>query len=154
MQNSTSVKDIKGNSLNHYFCLFHYVKTIGWNLALLFLLMIASVSGLAPLKLLGHDGGNRNRFRATTYIGWLLLGILIIQAILFFRVVLFVNVTEKDWLLYRCCIQPPGENADAVFSSQTCRELSSRISRHYAIAGNFNNTLAEMVRQLVVSLVV
>lgn len=159
MQNSTFVKDKerKGNSLKSLFRLLHYVKPYRLEFGMgLFLLLIASVSGLALPKLLGQliDGGKQGiDSGATTYIAWLLLGILAIQAIFsFFRVVFFVNVTEKTLAalrqtVYSHLVKMPMH----VFLHKRVGELSSRISADVTLLQEiFNNTLAELVRQLVI----
>ena len=159
MQNSTSVKDknMKGNSLKPLFRLLHYVKPYWLEFSAgLFLLLIASVSGLALPKLLGQliDGGKQGiDSGATIYIGWLLLGILLIQALFsFFFLFLFVNVTEKTLAalrqtVYSHLVKMPMR----VFLHKRVGELSSRISADITLLQEiFNNTLAEMVRQLVI----
>ncbi|MGY0035012.1 hypothetical protein [Pedobacter sp. NJ-S-72] len=98
MQNSTSVKDKEksSSSLKPLFRLLHYVKPYWLEFSAgLFLLLIASVSGLALPKLLGQliDGGKQGLDSgATTYIGWLLAGILLIQAMFSFFRILFVSM--------------------------------------------------------------
>jgi len=159
MQNSTSVKDKekRNNSLKPLFRLLHYVKPYWLEFSTgLFLLLIASVSGLALPKLLGQliDGGKQGIDSGTTiYIGWLLSGILLIQAIFsFFRIVLFVNVTEKTLAalrqtVYSHLVKMPM----SVFLHKRVGELSSRISADITLLQEiFNNTLAEMVRHLVI----
>lgn len=159
MQNPTivKVKSARSNSLKSLLRLFHYVKPYWLEFSLgLFLLMVASVSGLALPKLLGQliDGGKQGIVSGkTTYIGWLLIIILVLQAIFsFFRVVLFVNVTEKTLAalrqtVYSHLIKMPMR----VFLHKRVGELSSRISADITLLQEiFNTTLAELVRQSVI----
>lgn len=159
MQNPTivKVKSVKSNSLKPLLRLLHYVKPYWLEFSLgLFLLMVASVSGLALPKLLGQliDGGKQGiESGKTTYIGWLLIVILVLQAIFsFFRVVLFVNVTEKTLAalrqtVYSHLIKMPM----SVFLHKRVGELSSRISADITLLQEiFNTTLAELVRQSVI----
>ncbi|MBB6498038.1 ABC transporter ATP-binding protein [Pedobacter cryoconitis] len=155
MQKSSSVKvkNIRVNSLKPLFRLFQYAKPYWpeFTIGLLFL-MVSSLSGLALPKLLGElidggkNGGNVSR------IGWTLLTILIVQAVFsFFRVVMFVNVTEKTLsglrqTIYNHLIKMPM----SVFLYRRVGELSSRISADITLLQEvFNTTLAELIRQLI-----
>lgn len=157
MQTSIKDKDKRGTSLKPLFRLFHYVKPywleFGGGLAFL---ILTSVSGLAFPKLLGEliNGGKAALDSGkNTHIGWWLVVILVTQAIFsFFRVVLFVNVTEKTLAalrqnIYNHLIKMPMR----IFLQRRVGELSSRISSDITLLQEiFNNTLAELIRQLVV----
>lgn len=154
---SNEVTSAKSKPMKQLFRLFHYVKPYWFEFgAGLFFLLIASVSGLALPKLLGMliNGGKKGIDSGeTAYIGWLLLALLVSQAILsFFRVVLFVNVTEKTLsslrqTVYSHLIKMPMK----VFLQRRVGELSSRISADITYLQEiFNTTLAELIRQLIV----
>ncbi|KIO77370.1 multidrug ABC transporter ATPase [Pedobacter lusitanus] len=153
---SVKVKNTKSNSLKPLYRLFNYARPYWLEFTLgLLLLMMASVSSLALPKLLGQliDGGKQGIDSGkTTYIGWLLVTILVVQAIFsFFRVVLFVNVTEKTLAalrqkVYSHLIKMPM----SVFLHKRVGELSSRISADITLLQEiFNTTLAEIIRLLV-----
>ncbi|WP_160710768.1 ABC transporter ATP-binding protein [Chitinophaga solisilvae] len=154
---SITVKGMQSTSLQPLFRLFSYARPYWPEFAAgLLFLMISSLSGLALPRLLGQliDGGKGGSVSPeVARIGWILLGILLLQAVFsFFRVVLFVNVTEKTLAtlrqkVYSHLIKMPM----SIFLHRRVGELSSRISADITLLQEiFNTTLAELIRQLIV----
>jgi len=161
MQNditATSPKQpIKVASLKKTFRLFRYVKPYWpqFGLGLLFLL-ISSLAGLAFPKLLGNlvdPGSSTSLFKGMNKAGVMLIAVLIGQSIFsFFRIVLFVNVTEKTLAtlrqtIYSHLIRLPMK----FFLERRVGELSSRISSDISLLQEtFTTTLAEFIRQMII----
>ncbi|RFS19096.1 ATP-binding cassette domain-containing protein [Chitinophaga silvatica] len=149
-------RPIKLSSLKKTFRLFHYVKPYWPQFALgLLFLLVSSLAGLALPKLLGElvDGKNNAQvFNGLNRAGVLLVGVLLAQATFsFFRIVLFVNVTEKTLAtlrqtVYGHMIKLPMK----FFLEKRVGELSSRISADISLLQEtFTTTLAEFIRQMI-----
>jgi ABC transporter fused permease/ATP-binding protein len=137
--------------------LYRFVKPYRAEFLLgLVFLLFSSAATLAFPKFLGdlvdsaQEADFIDRIRETLM---LLLGILVAQAIAsFFRVVLFVNVTEKSLAslrqhTYKHLIKLPV----SFFNKRRVGELNSRISADIStLQETFTTTLAEFVRQLVI----
>jgi ABC-type multidrug transport system fused ATPase/permease subunit len=161
MQNDTTTpaakQPIKVAALKKTFRLFRYVKPYWpeFSLGLIFLL-ISSLAGLAFPKLLGNlvdPKSNEHLFNGMNKAGVLLIGVLVAQAIFsFFRIVLFVNVTEKTLAtlrqtIYSHLIRLPMK----FFLERRVGELSSRISSDISLLQEtFTTTLAEFIRQMII----
>ncbi|MFX1708403.1 ABC transporter transmembrane domain-containing protein [Chitinophaga sp. CC14] len=161
MQNDTTTpavkQPIKVAALKKTFRLFRYVKPYWpeFSLGLIFLL-ISSLAGLAFPKLLGNlvdPKSNEHLFNGMNKAGVLLIGVLVAQAIFsFFRIVLFVNVTEKTLAtlrqtIYSHLIRLPMK----FFLERRVGELSSHISSDISLLQEtFTTTLAEFIRQMII----
>lgn len=137
--------------------LYKYIKPYRGEFAVgLVFLLLSSAANLAFPKYLGElvDATNSDSiFENIKEISLILIGILIIQAIVsFFRVVLFVNVTEKTLAslrqaTYTHLIKLP----ITFFNQKRVGELNSRISSDISLLQEtFTTTLAEFIRQLVI----
>ncbi|MGF6929921.1 ABC-type multidrug transport system fused ATPase/permease subunit [Chitinophaga sp. W2I13] len=161
MQNDTTPpapkQSIKVAALKKTFRLFRYVKPYWPEFSLGFIfLLVSSLAGLAFPKLLGNlvdPKSNEYLFNGMNKAGVLLIGVLIAQAIFsFFRVVLFVNVTEKTLAtlrqtIYSHLIRLPMK----FFLERRVGELSSRISSDISLLQEtFTTTLAEFIRQIII----
>ncbi|MGF6848571.1 ABC-type multidrug transport system fused ATPase/permease subunit [Chitinophaga sp. W3I9] len=161
MQNDTTPpapkQPIKVAALKKTFRLFRYVKPYWPEFSLGFIfLLVSSLAGLAFPKLLGNlvdPKSNEYLFNGMNKAGVLLIGVLIAQAIFsFFRVVLFVNVTEKTLAtlrqtIYSHLIRLPMK----FFLERRVGELSSRISSDISLLQEtFTTTLAEFIRQIII----
>ncbi|MFY0255620.1 ABC transporter ATP-binding protein [Chitinophaga sp. 30R24] len=148
---------IKLASLKKTLRLFRYVKPYWpqFSLGLIFLL-ISSLAGLAFPKLLGNlvdPKSNTQLFQGMNQAAVLLIAVLVGQSIFsFFRIVLFVNVTEKTLAtlrqtIYSHLIRLPMK----FFLERRVGELSSRISSDISLLQEtFTTTLAEFIRQMVI----
>lgn len=161
MQNDTTTpapkQPIKVAALKKTFRLFRYVKPYWpqFSLGLIFLL-VSSLAGLAFPKLLGNlvdPKSNELLFNGMNKAGVLLVAVLVAQAIFsFFRIVLFVNVTEKTLAtlrqtIYSHLIRLPMK----FFLERRVGELSSRISSDISLLQEtFTTTLAEFIRQMII----
>ncbi|HEY8954878.1 ABC transporter ATP-binding protein [Chitinophaga sp.] len=161
MQNDTTTpapkQPIKVAALKKTFRLFRYVKPYWpqFSLGLIFLL-VSSLAGLAFPKLLGNlvdPKSNDLLFNGMNKAGVLLVAVLVAQAIFsFFRIVLFVNVTEKTLAtlrqtIYSHLIRLPMK----FFLERRVGELSSRISSDISLLQEtFTTTLAEFIRQMII----
>lgn len=137
--------------------LYRYIKPYRGEflLGLLFLLLSSSAN-LAFPKYLGDlvDAANGDDLiQNINRITLTLAAILTFQAVVsFFRVILFVNVTEKTLAslrqaTYRHLIQLPMR----FFNTQRVGELNSRISTDISLLQEtFTTTLAEFIRQLII----
>lgn len=150
-------KPIKVASLKKTFRLFRYVKPYWPEFALgLLFLFISSLAGLAFPKLLGNlvdPGSNTHLINGMNKAGVMMIAVLIGQAIFsFFRIVLFVNVTEKTLAtlrqtIYSHLIRLPMK----FFLERRVGELSSRISSDISLLQEtFTTTLAEFIRQMII----
>ncbi|MBS0029647.1 ABC transporter ATP-binding protein [Chitinophaga sp. 22321] len=161
MQNditATSPKQpIKVASLKKTFRLFRYVKPYWPQFALgLLFLLISSLAGLAFPKLLGNlvdPSSSTSLVKGMNKAGVMLIAVLIGQSIFsFFRIVLFVNVTEKTLAtlrqtIYSHLIRLPMK----FFLERRVGELSSRISSDISLLQEtFTTTLAEFIRQMII----
>jgi ABC-type multidrug transport system fused ATPase/permease subunit len=161
MQNdltTTSPKQpIKVASLKKTFRLFRYVKPYWPEFALgLLFLFISSLAGLAFPKLLGNlvdPGSNTHLIKGMNKAGVMMVAVLLGQSIFsFFRIVLFVNVTEKTLAtlrqtIYSHLIRLPMK----FFGERRVGELSSRISSDISLLQEtFTTTLAEFIRQMII----
>lgn len=150
-------KKITGEGLKNVMRLFGYIKPYRLEYGIgMFFLLGASLANLAFPKLLGDlvDAGNKGTLSSElNHILYLLIGILVIQAVFsFFRTVIFVNVTEKTMAdlrrhTYNHLIKLPL----SFFDKQRVGELNSRISSDISMLHEtFTTTLADFIRQIVV----
>lgn len=150
-------KKITREGMRNVFKLFGYIKPYRYEYALgMFFLLGASLANLAFPKLLGDlvDAGNNGTLAENLQrIILLLISILIIQAVFsYFRVVIFVNVTEKTMadirrLTYNHLIKLPLR----FFDKHRVGELNSRISSDISMLHEtFTTTLADFIRQMVI----
>lgn len=137
--------------------LYKYIKPYRGEFIIgLIFLLLSSAANLALPKYLGElvDATNSEQvFQNIREASLILLGILVVQAIVsFFRVVLFVNVTEKTLAslrqaTYAHLIKLP----ITFFNQKRVGELNSRISSDISLLQEtFTTTLAEFIRQLVI----
>lgn len=148
-------KKITISGLKRAFKLYRFIKPFQKEYALgMFFLLGTSMASLAFPKLLGElvnagagIGEHINR------IGLMLGGLLIVQATFsYFRVVLFVNVTEKSLAYlrqetYNHLIKLPLK----FFEKRRVGELNSRISADVALLQEtLTETLAEFIRQIII----
>ena len=150
-------KKITLEGLRNAFKLYSYIKPYRieylWGM---FFLLGSSIASLAFPKLLGelvNSGNAGNLAHDLNTIGLLLIGTLLIQSVFsYFRVVLFVNVTEKTLAFlrqntYNHLIKLPLE----FFEKHRVGELNSRISSDISLLQEtLTSTLAEFIRQLVI----
>ncbi len=145
------------DSLRKSLRLYKYVKPYRGEFAIgMVFLVLSSAANLAFPKYLGDlvDAVNSDQiFQQIDRISLLLIGILVAQAIVsFFRVVLFVNVTQKTLAnlrqaTYEHLIQLP----IGFFGRKRVGELNSRISSDISLLQEtFTTTLAEFIRQIIV----
>lgn len=143
-------------SVKKTFRLFKYVKPYWGQFAIgLLLLFFSSLAGLFYPKLLGQlvdAGAKGNLMEQINRAGLMLTGLLVVQSLFsFFRVVLFVNVTEKTLAslrqtVYNHLIRLPMR----FFLQRRVGELSSRISSDISLLQEtFTTTLAEFIRQII-----
>ncbi|WP_143310943.1 ABC transporter ATP-binding protein [Chitinophaga vietnamensis] len=157
ISNPTQKPALKWASLKKTFRLFRYVKPYWaeFGVGLLFLL-ISSLAGLAFPKLLGQLVDVKSQtilYKGMNLAGLLLVCVLVAQAVFsFFRIILFVNVTEKTLAtlrqtIYSHLIKLPMK----FFLERRVGELSSRISSDISLLQEtFTTTLAEFIRQMVI----
>jgi ABC-type multidrug transport system fused ATPase/permease subunit len=152
-----SKKKITLEGLKNAFKLYSYIKPYrieyGWGI---FFLLGSSLASLAFPKLLGElvDSGNKGYLAQNlNNIALLLIVTLLVQAIFsYFRVVLFVNVTEKTLALlrqktYNHLIKLP----ITFFEKHRVGELNSRISSDISLLQEtLTTTLAEFIRQIII----
>lgn len=150
-------KKITLEGLRNAFKLYRYIKPFRIEYSLgIFFLMGSSLASLAFPKLLGElvDSGNRgNLARDLNHIALLLVVTLLIQAVFsYFRVVFFVNVTEKTLAFlrqstYNHLIRLPLR----FFERHRVGELNSRISSDISLLQEtLTTTLAEFIRQIII----
>lgn len=150
-------RKLSKGSLKKSLKLFRYVKPYRGEFALgLVFLVLSSLANLALPKYMGDlvDASNSEvLFDNIEQTSLLLLAILVVQAIVsFFRVVLFVNVTEKTLAAlrqatYSHLIKLPIN----FFNSKRVGELNSRISADISLLQEtFTTTLAEFIRQIII----
>jgi ABC-type multidrug transport system fused ATPase/permease subunit len=150
-------KKITLKGLKNSFRLYSFIKPFRveyiWGL---FFLMGSSLASLAFPKLLGelvNSGNKGNLANDLNRIALLLVATLIIQAVFsYFRVVLFVNVTEKTLAFlrqttYNHLIKLPLR----FFEKHRVGELNSRISSDISLLQEtLTSTLAEFIRQIII----
>ena len=150
-------KKITREGLKNAFRLFSYIKPYsGEYLIGMFFLLGSSLASLAFPKLLGElvNSGNKGTIAADiNRIALLLIIVLFLQAIFsYFRVVLFVNVTEKSLALlrqkaYNHLIRLPLR----FFEKHRVGELNSRLSSDISLLQEtLTTTLAEFIRQIII----
>jgi ABC-type multidrug transport system fused ATPase/permease subunit len=150
-------KKITLGGLKKAFKLYSYIKPYSGEYSLgMFFLLGSSIASLAFPKLLGElvNSGNKGNLPAElNRIALLLLGVLVIQATFsYFRVVLFVNVTEKSLALlrqkaYDHIIMLPLQ----FFEKHRVGELNSHISSDISLLQEtLTTTLAEFIRQIII----
>lgn len=150
-------KKITREGLKNAFKLFSYIKPFSGEYSLgLFFLLGSSLASLAFPKLLGElvNSGNKGVMADNlNRIAVLLLGVLLVQAVFsYFRVILFVNVTEKSLALlrqkaYNHLIRLPLR----FFEKHRVGELNSRISSDISLLQEtLTSTLAEFIRQVII----
>jgi ABC-type multidrug transport system fused ATPase/permease subunit len=150
-------KKITLEGLKNALKLYSYIKPFrieyAWGM---FFLLGSSLASLAFPKLLGElvDSGNKGSLaNDLNHIAVLLIVTLLIQSIFsYFRVVLFVNVTEKTLALlrqktYNHLIKLPL----TFFEKHRVGELNSRISSDISLLQEtLTTTLAEFIRQIII----
>lgn len=150
-------KKITLEGLKKAFKLYSYIKPYRKEYGLgLFFLLGSGLASLAFPKLLGElvDSGNKgNLANDINRIALLLAGVLFIQALFsYFRVVLFVNVSEKSLAYlrqdtYNHIIKLPLK----FFEKHRVGELNSRISSDISLLQEtLTTTLAEFIRQIII----
>jgi ABC-type multidrug transport system fused ATPase/permease subunit len=143
--------------LQNIWQLFSYLKPYRWEYLLgMFFLLGASLANLTFPKLLGdlvNAGNQGNIAEELTGIVWLLVAILIIQALFsYIRTVLFANVTEKTMAdirahTYEHLIKLPLN----FFNKHRVGELNSRISSDVSMVHeSLTSTVADFIRQIVI----
>ncbi len=148
---------LKKGSFKKALRLYKYIKPYRAEFALgLLFLILSSAANLAFPKYLGDlvDAANTDDIVANIEnIALILLVILVAQAIVsFFRVVLFVNVTEKTLAsLRQATYQHLIKLPMPFFNAKRVGELNSRISADISLLQEtFTTTLAEFIRQLII----
>ncbi len=150
-------KKITLEGLRNAFKLYSYIKPYrveyAWGM---FFLMGSSIASLAFPKLLGelvNSGNSGNLSHDLNRIAFLLIITLLVQATFsYFRVVLFVNVTEKTLAFlrqttYNHLIKLPLR----FFEKHRVGELNSRISSDISLLQEtLTSTLAEFLRQIII----
>lgn len=150
-------KKITIKGLKNAFRLYSYIKPFRGEYALgMFFLLGSSLASLAFPKLLGelvNSGNKGNLTNDLNTIALLLAATLIIQSVFsYFRVVLFVNVTEKTLAFlrqttYSHLIKLPLR----FFEKHRVGELNSRISSDISLLQEtLTSTLAEFIRQIII----
>ncbi|MDB4334989.1 ABC transporter transmembrane domain-containing protein [bacterium] len=159
MSESTKKTKITRKSLHNAFKLYRYIRPYRseymWGI---FFLLGSSLANLAFPKLLGDLVNTANNTTTGLNVNdtALLLGALLcIQAVFsYFRIVLFVNVTEKSLALlrratYNHLIKLPLK----FFEKRRVGELNSRISADVTLLQEtLTTTLAEFIRQVIIIL--
>jgi len=134
------------------FRLFSYLKPFWVQFSIGFLfLIVTALAALAFPKLLSMLMSSNPQNLANNL--WLLVGLLVVQSVAsFFRIVIFVNVTEKSLAnirqdVYKQLIQLPM----SFFSEKRVGELNSRIASDTTqIQETLTSTFAEFFRQITI----
>ena len=150
-------KKITRDGLRNAFKLYKYLKPFRREYGIgMFFLLGSSLASLAFPKLLGELVNSGNKV-ATAYtvneIALMLVVVLLVQSIFsYFRIVLFVNVTEKTLAFlrqdtYSHLIKLPLK----FFDQRRVGELNSRISADIILLQEtLTTTLAEFIRQIII----
>jgi ABC-type multidrug transport system fused ATPase/permease subunit len=157
MQHEIPKKKITAEGLKNAFKLYSYIRPYRGEYILgLFFLLGSSIASLAFPKLLGDlvNSGNTGKLAEDiNRIAFFLIFTLIVQAVFsYFRVVLFVNVTEKTLAFlrqhtYNHLIMLPLR----FFEKHRVGELNSRISSDISLLQEtLTSTLAEFIRQIII----
>ncbi len=157
MRREVPKKKITLEGLRNAFKLYSYMKPYRLEYAGgMFFLLGSSIASLAFPKLLGdlvNSGNNGSLAADLNRIAFLLVITLFIQALFsYFRVVLFVNVTEKTLAFlrqhtYNHLITLPVR----FFEKHRVGELNSRISSDISLLQEtLTSTLAEFIRQIII----
>jgi ABC-type multidrug transport system fused ATPase/permease subunit len=150
-------KKITREGLRNAFKLYRYIKPFRREYFVgMFFLLGSSVASLIFPKLLGElvNSGNREvAARSLNQIALLLGIVLVVQSVFsYFRIVLFVNVTEKTLAFlrqdtYNHLIKLPLK----FFDKRRVGELNSRISADIILLQEtLTTTLAEFIRQIII----
>lgn len=151
------MKRLNANSLRKIFRLYRFLKPHRWKLflGLIFLLLSGAANLLFP-KLLGDlvDATEVDDFQvAINQVGFTLIAVLLVQAVFsYFRIVLFVQVTEHTLASLRKAtfdhlIQLP----ISFYNKKRVGELTSRLSNDIVVLQEtMTTTLAEFIRQLLI----
>jgi ABC-type bacteriocin/lantibiotic exporter with double-glycine peptidase domain len=141
----TKKRKITKASLQNLWKLYHYILPYRFEFIIgIILLMLSSLPSLAFPYLVGKlfDAGDKGLFDQITFYVLILAGLLIFQALFsYFRVVLFVNVTEKSLAAlrqatYNHLIKLPVK----FFEKRRVGELNSRIFfRYFSSSGDHDN---------------
>lgn len=153
----THKKKITRKGLRNAFKLYKYIRPFRKEYLLgMFFLLGSSLANLAFPKLLGDlvNSGSQGSLGQTLNQTAIFLGsLLIIQSVFsYFRIVLFVNVTEKSLALlrratYNHLIKLPLK----FFEQRRVGELNSRISADVTLLQEtLTTTLAEFIRQIII----
>lgn len=152
----TKKRKITKDSLKNLWKLYSYILPYRVEFILgIILLMFSSLPSLAFPYLIGQlfDAGDKALFDEITVYALVLVGLLGFQALFsYFRVVLFVNVTEKSLAAlrqatYNHLIKLPLK----FFEKHRVGELNSRISSDISLLQEtMTTTLAELIRQLII----
>lgn len=148
---------INKSGLQSAFKLYKYIKPYRGQYFLgIFFLLGSSLASLAFPKLLGdlvNSGNDTTLGQSLNQTALLIAGVLILQATFsYFRIVLFVNVTERSLAAlrqatYRHLIKLPLH----FFERRRVGELNSRISADVVLLQEtMTSTLAEFIRQVIV----
>lgn len=153
----THKKKITREGLRNAFKLYKYIRPFRKEYLLgMFFLLGSSLANLAFPKLLGdlvNSGSQGSLGQTLNQTAIFLGGLLIIQSVFsYFRIVLFVNVTEKSLALlrratYNHLIKLPLK----FFEQRRVGELNSRISADVTLLQEtLTTTLAEFIRQIII----
>jgi len=152
----TKKRKITKDSLKNLWKLYSYILPYRFEFIVgIVLLMASSLPSLAFPYLLGKlfGAGQNALFDEITYYVLILGGLLLFQALFsYFRVVLFVNVTEKTLAAlrqatYNHLIKLPIK----FFEKRRVGELNSRISSDISLLQEtMTTTLAEFIRQIII----
>jgi len=150
-------KKITREGLRNAFKLYGYIRPFGGEYLFgMFFLLGSSLSYLAFPKLMGDlvNSGNNGMLGQTLNQTAILLGVLLLLQSVFsyFRVVLFVNVTEKSLaLLRRATCNHLIKLPLRFFEQRRVGELNSRISADVTLLQEtLTTTLAEFIRQIII----
>jgi len=149
-------KKLTRDTLRQSMRIFRYLTPYKWEFGLgLFFLLLTSIASLAFPKFLGDlvDSASKELVENIDRVALILIAILILQAVFgYFRIILFVRVTEKmlaslRQATYDHLIRLPM----TFFSSKRVGELTSRISADISLLQEtFTTTLAEFIRQMII----
>jgi len=150
-------KKITFEGLKSSFRLYKFIRPFRTEYALgIFFLMGSSLASLAFPKLLGdlvNSGNEGNLSNDLNRVALMLVATLVVQSVFsYFRVVLFVNVTEKTLAYlrqttYNHLIKLPLR----FFEKHRVGELNSRISSDISLLQEtLTSTLAEFIRQIII----